>query len=261
MTRILPGLCSIALRQFSPCEVIDVCRRSGLQAIEWGGDIHVPHGDTARARDVARLCAEAGLVIPSYGSYFRMDPECFDPEFCDVLDTAVALGATTIRVWAGGKGSAEMDDTYRKRLVDECRRVASLAEAAGCVVGLEYHRNTATDANAAAAAFVSEVGHPAVRCYWQPRERCAPEARLAGLQMIMPVLCHLHVFQWCGQPVVREPLSVGEEEWLRYLRAVQDGGPVEVGAFLEFVQDDGPECVMRDARTLAGWIASLDVSG
>lgn len=259
MTRILPGLCSITLRQCSPREVVEVCRQGGLQAIEWGGDIHVPHGGLARAREVAQLCAGAGLAIPSYGSYFRMDPFCADPDFGRVLDTAVALGATTIRVWAGGRGTALMDCAYRQRLVDECRRIAALAQAAGCVVGLEYHRNTATDGNREAVDFLSEVAHPAIRSHWQPRELCTPSERMEGLKMVLPSLSHLHVFQWVGQPVVRQPLSVGEAEWLSYLGAVQEGGGAdETAAFLEFVQDDDPAVVVRDAQTLGGWITSLD---
>ena len=32
-----------------------------MEGIEWGGDVHVPPGDEARARDVAALTREAGL--------------------------------------------------------------------------------------------------------------------------------------------------------------------------------------------------------
>ncbi len=253
MSCIIPGLCSVTLRQCTPREVVDVCLRAGLRAIEWGGDVHIPHGDTARARQVARLCADAGIDSPSYGSYFRMDPECASPDFDAVLETAVALGARTIRVWAGGRPSAEMDGAYRERLVAECRRIGAIAAAAGCEIGLEYHRNTATDGNEAAAAFIAEIGHPAVRSYWQPREQCDFATRMAGLRLVLPVLCHLHVFQWCGKPVVREPLASVTGEWRQFFEAVQGAGRA-TGAFLEFVQDDDPACVIRDARALVSMI-------
>ncbi len=255
MSAVVPGLCSVTLRQCSPREVVDVCMKAGLRAIEWGGDIHVPHGDAVRAREVARLCAEEGIDILSYGSYFRMDPECSSPDFRAVLDAAVALGAKTIRVWAGGRPSAEMDRAYRERLVAECRRIGAIAEFAGCEVGVEYHRNTATDSNEAAAAFAAEVGHPAVRSYWQPREQCDFATRMAGLQMVLPVLCHLHVYHWCANPVVREPLSSGADEWRQYLAAVQGAGRA-TGAFLEFVQDDDPARVVRDARALLSMLGT-----
>ena len=257
MSVVIPGLCSVTLRQCSPREVVDVCVKAGLRAIEWGGDIHVPHGDAARAREVAGLCAEEGIAVLSYGSYFRMDSECSSPDFRAVLDTAVALGAKTIRVWGGSKGSDKMDGDYRARLVSECLRIAELAADAGCEIGVEYHRNTVTDSNEAAASFLAEAAHPAVRCYWQPREQCDPSGRLAGLKEILPFLCHLHVFQWVGDPVVREPLAAGEAEWSRYFQAALGSGNQRTGAFLEFVQDDQPANVLRDAKTLVRMIEAL----
>lgn len=250
---IVPGLCSITLRQCSPKEIIEVCRAGGLQAVEWGGDIHVPHGDVRRAREVAGLCADVGLWIPSYGSYYRMDPDGGGLDFCHVLETAVALGAKTIRVWAGGRPSADMDESYRLCLVDECRRIAGLAADADCEIGLEYHRNTAMDGNREALEFIRQVGHPAVRSYWQPREGCSVVERIEGLGMILPDLCHLHVFQWTGQPVVRLSLHDGAIEWTEYLRRVA-GKPGRVAALLEFVEGDLPANVVREAKHLVSLI-------
>ncbi len=256
MSLIVPGLCSVTLRQCTPREVVDVCVRAGLKAVEWGGDIHVPHGDLVRAREAVRLCADEGISILSYGSYFRLGAESGSPDFGAVLDTAATLGARTIRVWAGDRPSAEMDAAYRARLVAECRRVAEDAHRAGLEVGLEYHRYTATDTNEAAASFLESVEHGSVRSYWQPREQCDFATRLAGLQMVLPRLCHFHVFQWRGMPVVREPLLSGEAEWATYLGAARDRAG-RIGAFLEFVQDDNPRNVERDAKTLVGLIEAL----
>ena len=51
MTDPVPGLCSVTMRQLGVEEVAKLAAESGLRAIEWGGDIHVPPGDpTARTR-------------------------------------------------------------------------------------------------------------------------------------------------------------------------------------------------------------------
>ena len=247
---IRPGLCSITFRKLPPREIIAACVESGLQAIEWGGDIHCPHGDTAVAASLYQACNDAGIATPSYGSYFRMDPVCAEPDFRRVLDSAHALGAKTIRVWAGARASVDMDPSYRSRLVDEVRRVASLAESAGCAIGLEYHRHTATDTNAGALRMLEDADHPAVRIYWQPREVTPVDERLEGLQNILPHLCHLHVFQWIGTPIERRPLLEAEAEWRLYAGVAATAGASDIFAHLEFVRDDSLESLREDAQAL-----------
>jgi len=254
---ILPGLCSVTLRSHSPREIVELARECGLSAIEWGGDIHVPHGGTKQADEVRRMCVEYGISTPSYGSYCRLDPECPPSDFTAALDSTLHLGAKTIRVWAGRKPSAEMDDDYRARLVNESRRLAELAAGAGCEIGFEYHRHTATDGNAEALALVQAVDHPAAKIYWQPRELTSTAQRLAGLRMILPKLCHLHVFHWVGEPTMRRPLSEGIPEWLDYLR-LADSSDVQRCAYLEFVEDDSIENLRRDAASLLECIRSTD---
>ena len=64
------GLVSISFRDKTPEEIIEYSLCSGIDAIEWGGDVHVPHGDIEKAKEVARLTLDAGLSMPEYGSYY-----------------------------------------------------------------------------------------------------------------------------------------------------------------------------------------------
>ncbi|MFN2155934.1 MAG: sugar phosphate isomerase/epimerase, partial [Anaerolineae bacterium] len=96
---IRSGLVSITFRQLSPAEIVARAAQAGLEAIEWGGDVHVPHGDVDAARTVRRTTEEAGLQVAAYGAYYRVGHEEPCP-FADVLESAVALGAPLIRVWA-----------------------------------------------------------------------------------------------------------------------------------------------------------------
>ena len=65
---IKTGLVSITFRKKSPEEVVALVCDAGLDAIEWGGDIHAPHGDLAKAREIREMCDSRGIAIPSYGS-------------------------------------------------------------------------------------------------------------------------------------------------------------------------------------------------
>ena len=110
------GLVSITFRKLSPAQIVDLVCRAGLEGIEWGGDVHVPHGEVARAREVGRITSDAGLAVASYGSYYRAGHGEGAP-FETILQTAAELKAPLIRVWAGIKGSADADadDKYRGR--------------------------------------------------------------------------------------------------------------------------------------------------
>ena len=89
---IKSGLVSITFRQLSPGDIIDLVKKAGLDGIEWGGDIHVPHGDIAKAEEVYSLTRDAGLDIPAYGSYYKVgESEQEGLAFNDVLISAAAL--------------------------------------------------------------------------------------------------------------------------------------------------------------------------
>ena len=99
-----PGLVSISFRKLSWQDTLSLAKTAGLEAIEWGGDVHVPHGDVALAREVGEATRAAGLEVAAYGSYYRLGEPA--PDFSDVLASAKALGAPIIRIWAGSYGPA-----------------------------------------------------------------------------------------------------------------------------------------------------------
>jgi 3-dehydroshikimate dehydratase len=222
------GLVSITFRQLSPQEIVDLVARAGLEGIEWGGDVHVPHGNLQRAREVRRMTQEAGLEIAAYGSYYRVehdDPAPFEP----VLATAVELGAPAVRVWAGTCGSAEADAAYRAEVVELSRRIADRAASAGVTVAYEFHAGTLTDTNGSTRTLLEAVAHD-----------------------------NVHVFSW-GAAGERLPLADGEAGWMQYLRKIASTGRDHF-VMLEFVQDDAPGSFLRDAATLRQWLALVDSS-
>jgi 3-dehydroshikimate dehydratase len=244
------GLVSVTFRQLSPGEIVDLVAEAGLDGIEWGGDVHVPHGDVGSARDVYRRTVDAGLSIPSYGSYYRPgqeDPPPFEASFEAALDSAVALHAPIVRVWAGRRGSADADQAYWQRVVEDSLRIADLAQQAGMGIAYEYHGNTLTDTNASALRLLQEVDHPAVSTYWQARDEADEETRLEGLRSILPHLSHVHVQHG------RRPLAEGADLWARRLDLVRRTGRDHY-ALIEFVQGDAPEAFLRDAATLKEWL-------
>lgn len=228
------GLVSVTFRDLSVEEVINVSRRAGINGIEWGGDVHVPP-NTGRAKEVARLMEDAGLETVSYGSYYRLGEKNAYP-FTDVLETAVQLGAPGIRVWAGKRGSHEADETYRKVVIEDVRRVADLAQKKGIVIHLEYHGNTLTDTAQSTAALLEEINRDNVYSYWQPAVGQQVETRLKNIALIQDWISHVHAFHWHGTD--RQPFADGLQEWEKYVQALEPGSGNTRYLMMEFVRND-----------------------
>lgn len=241
------GLVSVTFRRLAPAEIVALVVRAGLEGIEWGGDVHVPHGDLDAARRVRRLTEDAGLRVAAYGSYYRAGHEEPAP-FESVLATAAALGAPTIRVWAGKQGSADADAAYREQVAEDARRIAGLAAREGIAVAFEFHGNTLTDTPDSAVALLRAAGHENLGTYWQQPGGLTADECLETLRAVGPWLSNLHVF-WTG----RRPLAGGSDAWRRYLQCVAALGG-ERYAMIEFVRDDLPEAFLEDAAALRQWL-------
>jgi len=224
-----------------------LAKKCGLDGIEWGGDVHAPPGDTARAEEIRTATAAAGLQVLSYGSYYRIGE---GHDFPPVLATARALGADTIRVWAGAKGSAKYTPEERAAAVADAVAIADGAAEYGITVATEYHRNTLTDTSGSAVALLREVGRANFKTYWQPNLQLSHEANLGELTEVLPYLVKLHVFHW-NPDSSRLPLSEGVGVWGEYFAKAT--GQADA-AILEFVLGDKTEQCEMDAGVLVGLV-------
>lgn len=244
---IKPGLVSISFRQLSVEKIIEASVKAGLKGIEWGGDKHVPHGDLNLAEKVREQTLSAGLEIAAYGSYFRFSGD--EVSFPEVLNTAKALGAPVIRVWAGREGSAEISPEEYKRIIKETQSAGDLCGEAGIKLTFEYHGGTITDTNKSAGQFMQDVNHQWVNSYWQPPVGMAKEDCLKGIDLISDYFQGVHVFHWYPDFKNRLPLTQGEDLWREYFKKLSSVKN-EYWALMEFVKDDSLENLYTDAKTL-----------
>lgn len=249
---LIPGLVSITYRQLTPEAIIDLALNAGLSAIEWGGDLHVPHGDLVSAKRVGERTRANGLVCGSYGSYYRLGEQALIDGAADrVIETAVALGAPAVRVWAGARGSAETSDTERSRIVEDGRHFVLQAETRGVRVVVEYHASTLTDTAASATRLRDEIGHPALTLGWQPPNRFSDEQRVADLQSVLEAVTDVHVFNWRMKDgkIERRALAEAQDSWRSCLRLLREDGR-DHHLMLEFVPEDNPAALEPEAATL-----------
>lgn len=247
------GLCSVALRHLDPTEAVAAAVAGGASGIEWEARLHVPPGDRDKARRAAALSAEAGLTIPSYGSYVRAGAETARQDFAASVVSASNLGTRLIRVWAGDtKGLSTADRGAAAEMVaTDLATMCDMARDAGMSVSLEFHPGTFTETAPSALELIDRVNRPNLLCHWQPDYGQPLDAADAALRQMLPHLSHLHVFHWTAGHV-RLPLRDGHAYW-RHLVNLAGTAPASSPRFalLEFSLSDTPAQVIADLHELA----------
>ncbi|MGO8694690.1 MAG: sugar phosphate isomerase/epimerase family protein [Rectinemataceae bacterium] len=177
------GLSSSALLTLSAHDVIAAAAGAGADAIEWAGDVHVPHDDAAAAGGVMIDTLRAGLTTASYAPLYRALPVGeHGLRFESVLEAAAELQAPIVRVFLGGNSPLGREPEQRFLLVSEARRLGDRAARRGVTVCLSLGRNTCMDSYAAAIDLASEIDHPFVRLAWEPLPGLAPDECSAALE-------------------------------------------------------------------------------
>ena len=240
---IKTGMVSASFRKKTVDQIIDLAKKARLDSIEWGGDVHVPHGNLQIAKQVGEKTREEGLMTPSYGSYYYAGAS--DISFESVLDTAKTLGAQNIRVWAGRKGSKEADSDYKNRVYEDLRRIVLLAKEQGLTVSTEYHQGTLTDIKESAEKMLSSV--EGLYTYWQPLDGRTVTEEMQILKDLGTRLTNIHVHYRENNEY--RPLLEGYTYWQEYIQyfASLTG---ERFLFLEIIGDHDQEQFIKDAATL-----------
>ncbi len=237
------GIFSVTFRPKSREEIVGLTKEAGLDAILWGGDVHVPHGELVLARETLALCQSHDIGTDVYGSYYKISPHGISA----VLDTADALGTKTVRIWAGTKGSADVSEDERRALTEQLIKDADTALSRGFTLAFEYHGGTLTDNAESALRLIREVDRKNVRLHWQPNQYRDFEFNKTACRLVAPYVDAVHVFAWVGND--KFPLSTQQYEWQTYFSILAEHGSCSLAA-LEFLPAECREDLLRDTETL-----------
>lgn len=241
------GIVSISFRDRSPEQILIAASEAGLDAVEWGGDVHVPHGDLEAARLVRELSAAFDTEIAEYGSYYaigKSDPSLFE----DILNTARDLGTNVIRVWAHqGKPSDSFSEEEYQACVADAKRICAMA--GDITVALECHPNTLTDEYHTELKFIRDVGCDNLKTFWQPNQHRPVDYNLDSIRALLPYIVSVHVYSWKRKE--RLPLAALESDWLQYIELLS---AKHLNYMLEFMHDGNIETLKETAATLKKWL-------
>ena len=243
------GICSITFRKKTPSEIIALTSQAGLDGIEWGGDVHAPPSlPSSKLVEIRKSTEEAGLLVSSYGSYYNvLDTKVHPEEFFPVLDAAEALGTRVIRIWSGGGASENASETLFKKEADRTRELCELAKKRGITLAFEFHGGCLTDTVPSTIRLLNVVKKENLKTYYQVYERGEETTPEEELKTIIPYLSNVHCYEWTGAE--RHLLEEGQGRWERLIDIL---GQASFKGFilLEFVKDDSPESLLKDAQTL-----------
>ncbi len=238
------GLTSTTLRKYSISEVVRIAAEAGAEAIEWGSDIHIKSiSDAALA---AELCAQNGIKINSYGTYYRVG--CCDNEnWREICRISACLGAHSIRTWLGEKGSIDTDNEQYSRILDDARFMADVAAEYCLIVSNECHPHTYNDTTESALHFLNDIGKDNVKTYYQSWY-CDEKNDKEKLLSTFPFVLDFHVsfselVKFQGETHIDKDYIYKISQWLRELG-------FKGCTLLEFTENGTAEEVCRDIKKL-----------
>ena len=236
------GLCSISFRSLSAPEIITLAKNAGLDCIEWGSDVHAKPDDTDAIAEITALCRQYGIECCSYGTYFRIGTNDIS-EIYDYIKAAKLLGTDTLRLWCGNKPSVDYSENERAEVIEQCKKLAEIAESEKVYLCLECHIKTLTDDVDSTLDIMQKVGSENFRMYWQPNQFKTFDGNLDYARKISGLTKRIHVFNWHEKD--KFPLIEAKETWQKYL-----GHFESMPLLLEFMPDGAPESLKTEADSL-----------
>lgn len=184
------GFTTTSFRQIKSIEkIVKIASDSGVDCIEWGGDIHVKDVETAkRAKE---LCDAARISISSYGSYYRVGSKNA-AEWKNICEIASAMGAKSVRVWLGERDSEITDENTYKLLVDDAKAICSVANEYNLIVCPECHDNTFNNNTDAFLKIHGDICCDNFKTYFQSRYKRL-EYDLDRLERTLPFIESIHI--------------------------------------------------------------------
>ncbi len=158
------GFTSTSLRPYALEQVADIAASSCAQIIEWGSDCHVKSlSDAEKAKE---LCDDRGIIINSYGTYYRVGSGESD-EWKNICEITACMGAKYIRTWLGTKASAKTSESEYAALIEDARKTAFVAAEHGLTVCNECHPNTYNDTTESSLRLMKDAGQDNIKTYYQ----------------------------------------------------------------------------------------------
>jgi len=245
------GLTSVTFRQWSPECIIQNMKYAGLNTIEWGSDVHLIPGDIENAKKIKDMCDAAEIGISSYGTYYRLG-ENVEPvkTFSEYLETANAVSAPVVRIWAGDRDADKCDEEYYNRCVRETVLLCDAAAEFNISVATEYHHGTLTCNADSAIRFLNDVNRENFGLYYQFDPNESLNENLISIEKMAPYLKNIHIFNIdCNSNHYFFDEHKGIETWETICNKLKNLN-INTAMLFEFIKQSDLEGLCRETKTV-----------
>ncbi len=163
------GLCTIAFKELSLEEVLDLAAEHRFDGVEiWGNAPHIPDEyDPNYVKSISRMAQERELEI-IFGSYVDPLMEDYKKHWDTAFRIAEDLGTKIMRVWSRGGSSRNITPEDKAAIISRLGEMSVEAERRGIVLATEMHGNNFTDTADTILELLKAVDHPNLKTYYQP---------------------------------------------------------------------------------------------
>lgn len=183
------GITSTTLRKYNIKEVAEIAAKGGAEAVEWGSDVHIKSVEDAET--AVKICAEKGLKINSYATYYRIG-SAEAGNWLEICRIASRMGARSIRTWLGTKGSVDTTESEYTKILEDARFMADVADEYGLIICNECHPNTYNDTTESSLRFINDINRDNFKTYYQSWY-CDEKGDMEKLNKTFPFVRDLHI--------------------------------------------------------------------
>lgn len=244
------GLTSVTFRNLTAYDVIKCCKKYGINRIEWGSDVHVPVGDTLNATQIKQECEKNGILISSYGTYYKCGAYSdAKEEFAKYVEIAKILDAKTMRIWVGIKNFEDADEEYIEKIVNELKIICDMAKEENIDIGSELHGGSLCNNKENSLEIVKRVNRENFGMYFQYDWNYTLEENCDTLKSFIPFLKNVHVFNvnTDGRHSLGE--NNGENIWKEFVKILKENETC-TNLLFEFLPKQTEECLKRECEIL-----------
>lgn len=241
------GLCSVTFRKKSVEQVVEIAKKAGIDAIEWGADVHVKTIEDARKAKA--LCDDSKIAISSYGSYVN-SADYDENKWDETCRIAKELGASSVRIWLGRKNSEETNEAEYQLLLENTAKMCSIARDYGLDVCPECHDHTFNNNTDAFLKICEDIDEDNFKTYFQSRY-FRMEYDLDRIDRTYPYIRDVHVSyrDLKREQYFRKKNPDYLDILLKKFRAMDFNGTV----LIEFVRYDSEKQLVSDAEKIRSY--------
>ncbi|UCD37257.1 MAG: sugar phosphate isomerase/epimerase [Fidelibacterota bacterium] len=181
---------------FRLADLLSRIAEAGFHFVEvW--QYHISTEDDKAVREIKQMGDDLGVIFPVVGAYpkLHLQDQAREQElegFSRIVERASLLGARTIKIFVGSKGTDELTDDELEQSIDFLSQVLKRAQSSGLDVTGELHKKTLFDGVETTKGLLAKIGAGNFRICYQPYDFESTEQAIKDYTAVAESVTHVH---------------------------------------------------------------------